>query len=206
MGSQTTHAMITNVWGYYVINIESGGLITAAFTTFEYLNTNGVYVKPGGMVDTDYAFYNCTFQNGVTNGRLLTIDNNQNLTITGAVFPANSWSGRYNVAKTVDAGSIYFENWSGDFGGADEELDDYNRIYWEGTGAQPAPQLSISKVPNSNNLRLDWTYPFAASSYKIYRRTDPNGTFAYWTSTANKYYIITPTSTHYFYKVTAEVP
>lgn len=206
LGSQTTQAMITNIWGYYGINIESGGLITAAFTTFEYLNNNGVYVKPGGMVDTDYAFYNCTFQNGVSYGRLLTIDNNQNLTITGAVFPANSWSGRYNVAKTVDAGSIYFANWSGNFGGADEELDDYNRIFWQGSGDQPRPQLSISKVPNSSNLRLDWTYPFAASSYKIYRRTDPNGTFAYWTSTTNKYYIITPTSTHYFYKVTAEVP
>ncbi len=206
-GNQASYTTIThNASGYYGITIAPGGIISAIYTIFEYMNTNGVWVRTGGFVDSSYPFDYCIFRYGASGGRLLWIDNDQSLTITGAVFPTVTGAGSYNVTKFTDQGSLYFANWSGVFGGARYEQDSYNRIYWEGTGTQPAPQLSISKVPNSSNLRLDWTYPFAASSYRIYRRTDPNGTFAYWTSTANKYYIITPTSTHYFYMVKAEVP
>jgi hypothetical protein len=58
--------------GNYAFNIESGGTIAAEYALFEHMNTNGINLKPGAIVDHSKAFHNSTFRNGQSGGRLLT--------------------------------------------------------------------------------------------------------------------------------------
>ena len=97
-------ATVTHQTGYYDLSVESGGTISAQYATFEYMNTAGVNVKSGALVNTTYSFHYCTFQNGVASGRLMTINNSQTLSIYGAIFPTNTWSGSYNVSKSNSPG------------------------------------------------------------------------------------------------------
>ena len=50
--------------GYYGFNVQSGGTIAAQYGTFEYMNTSGINLLSGSLVDPVYSFHNCTFQNG----------------------------------------------------------------------------------------------------------------------------------------------
>ncbi len=116
--------------GYYALNIESGGTLAAQNATFEYMNTNGVYVKPGGVIDAAKAFTNCTFRNGQSGGRLLMIQNNQTFEVLNPYFPANTWGGSYNVYKNVNQGNVTFTEDTGPFSGSAFEFDPNNRIHW----------------------------------------------------------------------------
>jgi M6 family metalloprotease-like protein len=207
LGSDVTAAMIThNASGYYGLNVESGATIGATYTIFEYMNANGVYIKSGAMVDPTNSLDYCTFRLGASGGRLLWINNSQSFTVDGASFPTNTWSGAYNVSKTVDSGIVYFSNWSGNFGGPAYEQDTYGHVYWEGTGVPPITDLDIQYIPASSSVQLTWTYPLAATSYKIYRSTNPYGTFTYYTSTTGTTWSQTVPGPYYFYRVTAVVP
>jgi len=204
IGNSTNAAMVTCSSGYYGFDVESGGTIGANYAIFEKMNSNGVYVKNGAFVDLDDPMDNCTFRLGASSGRLLRIDNNQSFTITGAAFPANTWGGAHNVSKTVNSGSVYFADWSGDFGGPTYEQDSYARLYWEGSGIPPVSDLTISHV--HPNIVLDWSYPLDAIEYKIYRSADPYGTFLYVGATTNTTWSQTVPGDKYFYKVTAVMP
>ncbi len=205
-GTSTYPAMVTHISGNYGLTVNSGGTIGGLQTIFEYMNANGVLLMPGSSVSTDYPFDYCTFRLGASGGRLLWINNNQSFTINGAVFPANTWGGSYNVSKTADAGIVYFDNWTGDFGGPTFEQDTYAHVYWEGFGVPPVTDLGIQYISATNRVQLDWTYPLAATSYRIYRSTTPYGTFSYYTqTTANSWSQVVP-GPKYFYKVTAVVP
>ncbi|MGB4206280.1 MAG: T9SS type A sorting domain-containing protein, partial [Bacteroidales bacterium] len=116
--------------GYYALNIESGGKIGAEHTIFEYMNTNGVNIKPGAIVDPANAFTSCIFRLGQSGGRLLTLDNNQTLVIYNAVFPGSPST--YNVSKNIDTGMIIFVDHSGNFSGAAREQDPFSRVHWTG--------------------------------------------------------------------------
>jgi hypothetical protein len=204
IGNSTNAAMVTCSSGYYGFDVESGGTIGANYAIFEKMNSNGVYVKNGAFVDLDDPMDNCTFRLGASSGRLLRIDNNQSFTITGAAFPANTWGGAHNVSKTVNSGSVYFADWSGDFGGPTYEQDSYARLYWEGSGIPPVSDLTISHV--HPNIVLDWSYPLDAIEYKIYRSADPYGTFLYVGATTNTTWSQTVPGDKYFYRVTAVMP
>ncbi|MFO8144576.1 MAG: C25 family cysteine peptidase [Candidatus Syntrophosphaera sp.] len=206
IGNSTNAAMVTCSSGYYGFDVESGGTLGANYGIFEKMNANGVYVKNGALVSTTYPLDNCTFRLGASGGRLLWINNNQSFTVNGAMFPTNTWGGAYNVSKTANSGSVYFANWSGDFGGPAYEQDTYGRIFWEGTGIPTISDLSISYIPASNLIRLDWTYPLTATEYKIYRSATPDGTFLYEDSTTNHYWTQTVPGDIYFYRVTAVMP
>ncbi|MCX6305620.1 MAG: GEVED domain-containing protein [Bacteroidetes bacterium] len=115
--------------GYYALNVNSGGTI-AAHGTFEYMNGYGVNLLAGSYVEPATAFYGCTFQNGSAGGTLLTVNNSQVLTIRNAVFPSNTWGGTSNVSKTVNAGHVYFVDFSGGFSGEAYDWDGFNLIDW----------------------------------------------------------------------------
>ncbi len=205
-GNSTNAATIThNSTGYYGISVNTGGTLGGYYGIFEYMNANGIVLNPGSLVDTITPLDYCTFRMGASGGKLLTINNSQSFTVNGASFPTNTWGGAYNVSKTVDSGIVYFDNWTGAFGGPALEQDTYNHVYWEGSGIPPITDLSITRVSGTDNVRLDWTYPLAVTNYRIYRSTNPYGTYSYWTNTTNNYYV-TSSSTRYFYKVTAVVP
>jgi|LSQX01.1.fsa_nt_gb hypothetical protein len=126
--SKITH----NSSGYYAFNIESGGKIGAEHTIFEYMNTDGVNIKPGAIVDIDKSFNNCLFRNGQNDGRLLTIDNSQTFSVNYATFPDNLWGGNFNVYKSENSGVVTFGGHSGNFSGGSNEYDPYSRIHWGG--------------------------------------------------------------------------
>ncbi|MGC9362073.1 MAG: hypothetical protein ACP5F3_04000, partial [Candidatus Syntrophosphaera sp.] len=198
-----------NTSGSYGFNVESGATILAAYTVFEYMNANGIFLKPGSSVITTYPFnpfYHCTFRQGAAGGVLLKINNGQSFTITGAVFPANTWGGTYNVSKTVDSGTVYFDQWSGDFGGPDYEQDSYGRIDWEFMGLPMIEDLSISYVLASDQIRLDWSYPIAGTQFKIYRSSIPEGPFSFVGATTDEFWTQDVPGSIFFYRVTAYVP
>ncbi len=116
--------------GNYYLNVHAGGMISAIHTVFEYLNTNGVYVRSGGMVG---GLHYCTFRDGVSGSSLLRVENGQDLTLTYINFPTNAGLGATNARKAVDSGTLTFSNYSGAFSGAAYEGDPYSRIFWVGT-------------------------------------------------------------------------
>ncbi|NLN94585.1 MAG: S8 family serine peptidase [Bacteroidales bacterium] len=132
-GTAGTQSKITRkASGYYALNVENGGKIAAVHTIFEYMNTNGVNVKSGAIVDPANAFTSCIFRNGQSGGRLLTINNSQTFALNYAMFPNNSWGGNFNVYKSVNSGVVTFGGHSGDFSGGSNEYDPYHRIHWGG--------------------------------------------------------------------------
>ncbi len=131
VATPTNDALITHITtGYYKLWIENGGFIGAENTIFEYMTQEGVYLRPGSQVDPMYSFHNCTFQNGIAGGRLMTVENSQIFTVNDAVFPINTWGGSYNVYKNINSGSVNFFNASGAFAGQDFEYDPYSHVQW----------------------------------------------------------------------------
>ncbi|MDP8219911.1 MAG: choice-of-anchor D domain-containing protein, partial [Candidatus Stygibacter frigidus] len=115
---------------YHEVNINTNGTISAEYTTFRYMTANGVYVSDNGIVDEDHAFNHCTFRDGIENGSLLKIRNDQELTCYDAVFPENIWEGHYNVHRGDDRGNLEFINASGGFSGESYDYDPHNRVDW----------------------------------------------------------------------------
>ncbi|MCD4736576.1 MAG: hypothetical protein K8R53_11070, partial [Bacteroidales bacterium] len=115
--------------------INSGGTIAAEYAVFEYMNSNGVWIKNGATVDPTYSFHNCTFQNGQNTGltTLLALNNNQMLTINQANFPVDPGNPTsHNVAKAYDFGHVDMIGATGVFAGPAYEYDTYGLIDWTG--------------------------------------------------------------------------
>jgi len=146
VGTSGHLAKLTHQSGNYILNIESGGTLSAEYATFEYMGTNGVYLKSGSIIDPTHTLHNCTFQYGAASGTLLTIDNSGTYNIDNATFPTNSWSGTNNVKKTLNSGTVNFVNATGAFSGATYESDTYGRINWLTITAD----LSITAFTYSN--------------------------------------------------------
>jgi hypothetical protein len=208
LGAAGNPATMSCSAGNYYLGIWPGGTLAAAYAVFEKMQAEGVNIHSGALVDPAYAFTNCTFRNGIAGGTLLTLNNDQNLQISNAVFPANTWSGAHNVTKTVDSGIVYFAGWSGAFGGPANEQDTFGHLYWQGTDIPPVTDLSITYVPATGSVRLSWSYGVAVSQFRIYRSTDPYFTPApsnqIWTVTYPVMEYVTPAGAErYFYIVTA---
>jgi len=192
VGFSGSEALVSHYSGYYDFNVFSGGKIYARYGIFEYMSTNGVHIHDGATIVSP-AFYNCTFSHGIFSGTLLTINNNQDMTIEAAFFPTNTWGGLFNVAKTLDQGSISFENYSGDYAGESYENDPNNRISWILTsgfyldvtifleGPFNSPDMSVD-LNTAGLLPLSqtysgppWDYPGTESVSSI-----PNGDVVEW--------------------------
>jgi len=197
-------AKLTHLAGYYGVNINSGATISAKYALFEYMNTSGVYVKSGAIVTDSLAFKNCTFQNGASGGTLLWIDNAQTLTILNPIFPSNSWSGTNNIKKTLNQGTLNIYDDLGSFSGSAYESDAYNRINW--IGLTPVGSPVISYISSTNSIRLDWTYPFTVTRFRIYSSTNPDGPFTNLAGTSTTTNYSEPANeTKNFYVIIAEV-
>ncbi len=207
MGTPGNLATVTQrSTGNYDFNVYQGGTISAEYGLFEYMTANGVYVRNGGFVDPSHSFDYCTFQNGyVGPGTLLYVENDQDLTITGANFPDNA-STTYNVAKIMNHGSITLEGYTGIFAGEAYEYDnnDPELIHWS-VGLIPIDDLAIQYNEGANTIVLTWSYSPPADQYKVYRSTDPydfSGATVFTESSVG--YSEPATGTQYFYRVTAE--
>jgi hypothetical protein len=149
-GNISDLSKITHISGNYGLHIESGANIAAEYAIFEYMNADGVNIKPGAIVDHSKAFHNCTFRLGQSSGRLLTINNSQTFAVNYASFPYNSWGGNNNVSKTVNSGVVTFMGYSGDYAGATYEQDPNSRIHWGGQTAAIVALEGVEVVPGQD--------------------------------------------------------
>lgn len=148
----------------YFFNIESGGTISASHAIFEYMKYyRGVNVQTGAIIDPVNCFNFCTFRHGDESASataFLTINNNQNLTITGAVFPEATME--FNVAKEDNTGHITFVDFSGTFAGEDYDFDPHNLIDWYTPTLEAIPLVRNVGAPAGSTTfdvisSLDWT-------------------------------------------------
>ncbi len=163
LGASGNPATITSPDGYYSFSIEPGGTIAASFAIFEKLQVDGVNVHAGAFIDPAYPFSNCTFRNGISGGTLLTLNTSQNLLVTGAFFPANTWGGTSNVSKETAAGAVNFTDAAGTFSGESFDNDPIDRVIW--TTPTPATDLRLigavwskSAAALGQNVELTMTY------------------------------------------------
>jgi hypothetical protein len=126
LGVAGTPALISRngASGYFNININSGGTISARNARFHYVNP--LRVLAGGTIDATNPFDNCQFRYCTTG--MLMVDNGQTLLIRNTEFltPATG----YNVYKTANSGELTFKDAFGNYSGASYENDPYNRIHW----------------------------------------------------------------------------
>ncbi len=167
-GSATNPALITSP-GYFIFDINSGGNIGAQYAIFERMSSNGLNIKAGATISPSSPFNNSVFRNGQAGGTLLTINNNQVVTVSNAEFPANTWGGSYNVTKTINNGEVHFADASGGFAGTPFENDPFSRVFWGDellTHSIPLPAgwsgLSSYVMP-ANNTIADIFAPIGAN-------------------------------------------
>ncbi len=206
LGSESTYATVTGyagMTGFYSFTVNSGGTIYANWVLFEYMNTNGINVQNGAVVNEDWCFNHCQFRNGAPGGTLLTINNSQDLTLFDVSFPNNTWGGSYNVMKTINQGSINFVLYMGVFGGAAYEADPYDRIRWNQMQVPPVENLTISRGISDGMFYLNWDYPIGEATYKIYQAVAPEGPYYFLVNSAFKYITLGSTHNHIFFRVTA---
>lgn len=206
-GNAEANALITRsgTSGYYALNVNSGASLAAVYTIFEYMDTNGVYIHSGATLAQPGGFDNCSFRSGAPGGRLLRIDNAQNLTLSGLSFPANTWGGAYNVSKTTSQGHISLINYSGTFAGAAFEQDANNRIEWQLNGIPPVQNLQIS-YQSTTGVQLSWQYPYTYSYFKVYASNTADGTFSEIGTSATLSWTGAASSPYMFYQVRAVAP
>ncbi|MCX6924916.1 MAG: hypothetical protein NT154_17140 [Verrucomicrobia bacterium] len=131
IGAAGNPATISRQSGNYTVLIQSNATIAASQAVFEYLDTDGVYVMDGGIVDLGASFNDCTFRNGVAGGSLLRVENNQTFIAMRTAFPINAGGGAANVRKSSDQGRITFRDATGIFAGENFDNDPYNRLDWD---------------------------------------------------------------------------
>lgn len=129
-GDGTNNPLVTHEGGHYTFSCY-GGMVVADHATFEYMNTNGLYVYNNGLIDNTNSLNNCTFQNGESGGTLLRLNTSQAVNIENAHFPTNTWGGSYNVTKTTPTGEIDMLNATGSFSGEGFENDPNNLVNWD---------------------------------------------------------------------------
>ncbi len=176
IGSAGNEAYISHNTGYYHFWTGYASTIKAKHAVFEFMAPEGILLNPGAFVDPAFSFDNCTFTDGYAGGRLLTINSDQNFNVTDAIFPANTWSGSYNVYKDVDDGSVNFDNATGAFAGDGFEYDPYNRVHWDASlhtvyGNVTYLNVISSPLSDINVTLMDGTVPLASDV------SDINGDF-----------------------------
>lgn len=173
LGTISNPAKLTSDIGYYAFNTTTNSLVAADYTIFEKMNTNGINIASRCAVDTTHCFYHCTFQNGASGGTLLKINCQNYLTVTGAVFPANTWHGLYNVSRTYAFGSVSFRSYTGAFSGSAYDYTTNGSIIWEAIVPPDAPQNIQISIAN-DEATITWDEVIGATGYNIYRSFIPD--------------------------------
>ncbi|MCP4412782.1 MAG: hypothetical protein GY808_09485, partial [Gammaproteobacteria bacterium] len=84
----------------------------------------------GSGADTTENFSNGRFENGVSAGRYLYINNDQDLQIDSVTFATSLGGSGENVNKPNDAGNLIFTNTMGVYSDSSYEADSFDRIDW----------------------------------------------------------------------------
>jgi len=162
VGTPSEPVTITADNGFYSFQTTSGSQLSAQYCVFEKMNAEGINLALGSIVDTNYPFSYCTFRDGASGGSLLKKYNTQGLVVEEAVFPANTWSGDYNVYHAPGEGHLIFRTATGEFSGTAYENDPDDNIIW--TFYSNNPYWAHSPVPGNNETGVEpatnirWTY------------------------------------------------
>ncbi len=130
LGDESEPATISSHDGYFNFFIHPGGTIGASHAIFEKMRFDGLYFMEGSGIDPEHPLNDCIFQNGIPGGVLMTIDNDQIITINGATFNRIDEEQLTNVVKSSDDGKLTFTNYGGNFAGEEFELDPHGRVHW----------------------------------------------------------------------------
>jgi hypothetical protein len=144
-GTAVDNVILRPISGNWAITTQSGATISATYTVFNGTQAEGILVVNGVSIDPANSFSYCTFQHGKAGSAYLTINNSQSVVIPNSVF-LTPGAGSYNVAKTVDYGTVTLNNATGAFAGPAYENDIYNRITWTGY----VPNLKVLSFICSN--------------------------------------------------------
>ncbi|MBK8807547.1 MAG: hypothetical protein IPO21_13255, partial [Bacteroidales bacterium] len=153
VGSDASNrAIITNQSiGTYAFEVENLGVFGAQFYHFEHMNTSGIYLKTGALLEGTNNFSNGIFSNGTVGGTYIRLDNTlpshpSDEVIDNVVFNAGP---TYNVTRTVGTTVAEFKDATGVMGVYDFENDaimpadpatglivwsSYNSALWTGNG------------------------------------------------------------------------
>jgi hypothetical protein len=151
IGAADNKAKLTGISGNYFIDVWSGGVISAEHVIFEKMSADGLNIHPGAIINPVYPLNHCTFQTGAADGTMLTINNDQTLTLEDISFYSDGFE-VYNVTKTVDQGNITFVDANGDFAGAEYENDLYGRVNWLVSELSVDPGFLDFLAPNGINF------------------------------------------------------
>jgi hypothetical protein len=134
VGSPSNSATITQNSGTYSFEINSGGTIKARYYTVEYMNTSGLQIKDGAVVDATNNFSDGTIDNIAAIGTGLNVGDisgsQQRLIIDNVVFPTNAGVGASNVTKSNSTDTLEFTNSTGNFTGEFFDSDPNNLVIW----------------------------------------------------------------------------
>ena len=177
MGTAANTAKITRLGASFYPFIVWNGSLSARNAIFEYTNTGGVRINNSALVDIMNPMDSCIFRLGAPGSNLLTIANCQNLTVTGAQFPANTWAGANNVTKTSNCGAVTFVACTGDFSGSTYESDAYGLVNWMGgnilngnvsySNAVASPMSGITVELKQGSSTFNSTTTNAAGNYSF---------------------------------------
>jgi len=97
------------------VDIASGGTISARFYNADYLNSNGIYLHSGAILDPVNNLSDGTFSQGLAGGTYLKFENDfgGNITISNDVFNIGP---QYNVTRTIGTDQITFRDAAGTIG------------------------------------------------------------------------------------------
>ena len=173
MGTETESPLLTHEsTGYYSFIVENGGTLLANYTNFEFMDTDGIHIFNTGIIGGADPLENCTFRNGEPSGSLLSVDNDQVLEISNAIFPDNTLGGLYNVSKPNNNGQIIFIDAQGDFSGDGFESDPYSRVSWEESSINlemmvflEGPFNGTDMNPSTGSGFLPLTQPYGGSPW-----------------------------------------
>jgi len=134
VGSASNTATVTRNSGTYNFEINSGGTIKARYYTIEYMNTSGLQINDGAIIDATNNFSDGAIDNIASTGTGLNVGDisgsQQRLIIDNVVFPTNPGVGSYNVAKSNSTDTLEFTNSTGNFTGEFFDNDPNNLVIW----------------------------------------------------------------------------
>ncbi len=122
----------------YGFRVFSGGTMASSYALFEYMNTSGIVLNDGAILDATYNFNNTNFDNGAASGRYIAVGDlsgSATYTISTTGFLRNpGGTTPYNVDRTTAGATeiLNFDEAFGPFAGEtyDNEPGVENTITW----------------------------------------------------------------------------
>ena len=137
-GPTATGKVVAATAGFpYELVVLPGGTIAARYAEFTGMDTSGVVISSGALVDAADNFSNCAFDHGAAaRGPMLKIENDQVIDDMADIsFTGTAGS---NIEKLGATGHVTVNGGSGNRWGDDFESDPNSLVDWEGGGVEEA--------------------------------------------------------------------